>query len=145
MFPLIRLAVLFVTASTFAFAHGDSELRVEIEPESTLPVLQETISYKFQLVDTKSNSLVGENDLLVTHEKKLHVIVYDPSLNEFQHVHPEFAEGLWDVKLSFRRSGEYWLWAQGELNDRAEFSSPVRISVNLSKPALPSPPKLQEA
>ncbi len=125
----------------FSFGHED-ESRVALEPEIVTAQAGKVL-YQFQLVDTKTNALVTDNALNITHEKKLHFLAYDPALKEFQHVHPEFDGKLWNVELNFSVNGEYWVWAQGELaSDREEFSSSNRIKVAGGTLAWPMPPVL---
>jgi len=144
MYKVLRLALIFVTTTFNAYGHGDGDLRVELEPADTGIIKTEEIDFRFQLVDTKSNSLVDENALKISHERKLHVIIYDPALKEFQHVHPVANGDSWEVSVKFNRSGEYWLWAQGELLDGEEFSSPVRVTVEIRYPSWPIPPTLSD-
>ncbi len=144
MYYVLRLALIFVTATFNAHGHGDVDLRVEIEPTETGIVKTEEIEFRFQLVDTKSNSLVGEDALRISHERKLHLIIYDPALKEFQHLHPVANDDSWVIPVKFNRSGEYWFWAQGELLDGEDFSSPVRVTVDIKDPAWPTPPTLSD-
>ncbi len=123
-------------------AHGTQESRVEIEPVATSTVAG-TTQYAFQLVDTSKSSLIGDVELNISHEMKLHLIVYDPSLGEFQHVHPEFDGTNWMVTLQFAVNGNYWVWAQGELAvDGEKFSSSTRLDVTNGAAQLPAPPVL---
>lgn len=133
--------VIFLINPLISFAHGD-ESRVALEPEM-MAVQAGKVHYQFQLVDTKSNSLVTDNDLDITHEKKLHFFIFDPALKEFQHVHPEFDGKLWNVELNFSVNGDYWVWAQAELAiDKEEFTSSNRIKVTGGTSAWPTPPVL---
>lgn len=138
---LIALGLLW---SVFAFAHDPGEARIVIEAENSLPIVVNAAPYEFQLVDTELNKVVSDADLAISHEKKLHFLVYDPALREFQHVHPSFNGRVWTVDLKFAVSGNYWLWAQGELNDGTEFSTSARAAVALSAPAWPMPPHLSD-
>ncbi|MBK7961783.1 MAG: hypothetical protein IPK04_11665 [Bdellovibrionales bacterium] len=96
--------------------------------------------YKFQLIDMENNKLIGDQDLNVAHEKKLHLIIYDPSLQEFQHVHPEFDGTMWVVDTQFSVDGNYWIWAQGELAaDGEEFSTSNRLDITGGATAWPTP------
>jgi hypothetical protein len=138
---LVALLLTFVTQ--FAFAHGD-ESRVALEPEIQKAAAGKVL-YQFQLVDTKNNKLLTDQDLNVSHEKKLHFMAYDPSLKEFQHVHPAFDGKLWTVELDFSVDGKYWVWAQGELAaDKEDFTSSNRLDISGGSPAWPTPPDLSD-
>lgn len=131
-------------STTVAHAHDD-ESRVSIESDMTGPVQAGSVKYVFQLVDTELNKLVKDSDLSITHEKILHMIVYDPALKEFQHVHPNFDGTNWSADLNFAVDGEYWVWTQGQLSvDGEEFSSSVRLKVRGGSQAWPAPPVLTD-
>ncbi len=102
------------------------------------------VIYTFSILDSKQKP-VKADDLVIEHEKKLHMLVYDPSLNEFQHVHPTFESGQWKVPLVFSINGNYWIWFQGKTKDGADFSVPERVMVSGGKPAHSAPPKLIES
>lgn len=138
-----RLLLIFCLALgvQLAHAHGD-ESRVALESDLVKSQAGKVI-YQFQLVDTASNKLIADADLQLSHEKKIHLLVYDPSLREFQHVHPEFKDDAWSVELNFSVNGNYWVWAQGQLAaDGEEFSSFNRIEITGGAATWPTPPTL---
>ncbi|OYZ23549.1 MAG: hypothetical protein B7Y39_04375 [Bdellovibrio sp. 28-41-41] len=123
-------------------AHGGQETRIALEPE-IVSTNAGHIQYKFQLIDTTSKVLVGDQDLVVAHEKKLHFIIYDSSLREFQHAHPAFDGIAWSVDIEVRVNGNYWVWVQGELaSDGEEFSSFTKLDILGGVSAWPLPPTL---
>lgn len=130
--------------SQASFGHGGEEGLIALEPDVT-SMSAGTAPYKFQLINTETNQLIGDQNLNISHEKKLHLIIYDPSLKEFQHVHPEFDGKMWSADVQFAFNGNYWVWAQGELSaDGTEFSSPTRLAVTGGSTAWPSPPTLTD-
>ena len=58
---------------------------------------------------TGSGKAVAPADLLVTHTRKLHLLIVDPSLTDYQHVHPEPTRTLGEWSFAFipRASGAY--------------------------------------
>jgi len=62
---------------------------------------------------TASGKPIAPEDLLVAHTRKLHLLVVDPTLADYQHVHPEPGrrEGEWVFKLRPQRSGTYRVFA----------------------------------
>ncbi|HVS52722.1 MAG TPA: hypothetical protein VHD62_10225 [Opitutaceae bacterium] len=62
---------------------------------------------------TASGKPIAPEDLLVAHTKKLHLMIVDPSVTDYQHVHPEPTRtpGEWAFSFSPRRSGTYRLFA----------------------------------
>lgn len=137
-------ALVFGVWSQSAFGHGEAETRIVLEPELT-SFSAGMSTYKFKLIDTETNKLVSDSDLSIAHEKKLHLVIYDSSLNEFQHIHPEFNGNSWSVSAQFLVNGEYWVWAQGELAaDGTEFSTSSKLSVSGGVIAWPTPPALSD-
>lgn len=139
------LALALLGSSVSAFAHGGGESRVEVELKNSGPQPAGPLTLEFQVFDAASSKVVTDQDLNISHEKLLHLIVYDPSLKEFQHVHPIFDGLMWKADLSFSVNGNYFVWAQGELKvDGYEFSSSTRLEISGGKPALPAPPRLKD-
>jgi hypothetical protein len=62
---------------------------------------------------TASGKPIGPTDLIVAHTRKLHLLVVDPTLSDYQHVHPEPGrrDGEWTFSLTPRRSGVYRVFA----------------------------------
>ena len=58
---------------------------------------------------TGSGKPVAPEDLLVTHTRPLHLLVVDPSLSDYQHVHPEAGPkpGEWTFVFQPRFAGAY--------------------------------------
>lgn len=110
-------------------AHGGDEQRITIEQEGTGHYEAGQIDFTFQLFDTETNKTLSEQDLNESHTKKLHFIAYDAALKEFNHVHPIYDGKLWTASLSLPKNGKYFLWAQGELLDKTEFSSSLNAMV----------------
>ncbi len=62
---------------------------------------------------TASGKPIGPADLLVAHTRKLHLLVIDPTLNDYQHIHPEPGRraGEWLFELEPSRTGTYLVFA----------------------------------
>jgi len=132
-----------VLCSGAAFAHGDGESRVAIEAELQGRVNAGSLSYVFEMVDTKLSKVVAEADLDVVHEKKLHMFVFDAALKEFHHIHPEFKGNKWIVPMELSVNGKYWVWAQGQLTaDSEEFTTSANFELIGGTNANPLPTQL---
>jgi hypothetical protein len=61
------------------------------------------------VLKTGSGKPIEPADLLVTHTRKLHLLVIDPSLADYQHVHPEPTgkSGEWVFSFRPQRTGAY--------------------------------------
>ncbi len=69
---------------------------------------------KFTLkLTTSGGKPVGPADLLVAHTRKLHLLIVDPTLSDYQHVHPEPGrrDGEWVFTLTPQRTGTYRVFA----------------------------------
>jgi hypothetical protein len=62
---------------------------------------------------TASGKAIAPEDLLVAHTRLLHLLIADPSLGDYQHVHPEPGKraGDWAFTFTPRRGGEYRVFA----------------------------------
>jgi len=133
------LTAILATATIFSghvsFAHGDERISIEAETQGSLTAA-ENIEFSFQIYDDETKKSVTESDLKESHTKKLHLIVYDASLNLFNHAHPAFDGQVWKSELNITTNGSYYIWAQGHLLDGTEFSASYRVNVVGGKPAL---------
>ncbi|HTL68957.1 MAG TPA: hypothetical protein VL200_14935 [Lacunisphaera sp.] len=62
---------------------------------------------------TASGKPIAPEDLVVAHTRKLHLMVVDPTLTDYQHVHPEPGRkpGDWEFSLTPARTGTYRVFA----------------------------------
>lgn len=62
---------------------------------------------------TAGGKPIGPEDLLVAHTRKLHLLIADPTLGDYQHVHPEPGRraGEWEFALTPQRPGDYRVFA----------------------------------
>ena len=133
----IILTITLVLITSFSWAHGGGENRISIEPESQGTYAAGLIHYTFRLFDDQNQKALADKDLAETHTKILHFIAYDPSRNEFNHVHPVFNGKVWSVDLNLLVNGNYFLWAQGQLLDGTDFSVVVKAQITNGKPEIP--------
>jgi hypothetical protein len=64
-------------------------------------------------MSTSAGKPIGPADLLVAHTRKLHLLVVDPTLNDYQHIHPEPGRrnGEWEFTMTPTRPGTYRVFA----------------------------------
>ncbi|HUJ41961.1 MAG TPA: hypothetical protein VLW52_00015 [Opitutaceae bacterium] len=62
---------------------------------------------------TTTGKPIAPEDLLIVHEHRLHLMVVDPSLRDYEHVHPVPGRvpGAWDALITPRRAGLYRVFA----------------------------------
>ena len=65
------------------------------------------------VLKTATGKPIEPSDLLVAHTRKLHLLISDPSLTDYQHVHPEpgRARGEWTLTWTPRFGGRYRVFA----------------------------------
>ncbi len=146
-FSLLKYCFVFFIATlgflNLSKAHGPGDGRIDIVADHEEDFIAGSVHYSFELADLKEHHPIASDDLLVVHERKLHLFIFDESLTDFQHLHPEFKAGKWSVDFSIKRNGTYRIWIQGKLtSDRAEFSSAEQIRVVQGEPARTLPPDL---
>ena len=123
------------------FGQAANPVEIKLTSSSSIQAGHTTIT--FQLFDSTKNKPISDADLNIEMEKKLHMIIYDAALKEFQHVHPEFTtppNGSWQVEADFQVNGHYWIWAQGQLaSSNTDFSVSTNIDINGGAAAWPAP------
>jgi len=140
---LAGLVACILATGHSAFAHEDS--RVSIEKETMDPLAAGAVHLEFQLVDLKTRKILTDQELAVSHEKKLHLLIFDPALLEFRHEHPTFQKGKWMADSQLPINGKYWMWVQGQIAaDSDDFSSEERFVVTGGKPENATPPVLTD-
>ena len=85
--------------------------------------------YSFSLSEENPFQLITDKDLVETHTKILHLVVYDAALNQFNHVHPAYKNNMWNAKLNLSVNGNYTIWAQGKTQGGTEFSVSTALLV----------------
>ncbi len=62
---------------------------------------------------TASGKPIGPSDLIVAHTRKLHLLIADPTLSDYQHIHPEPGrrDGEWKFQMTPNRAGVYRVFA----------------------------------
>jgi len=88
---------------------------------------------------TASGKPIGPQDLLVTHTKLLHLMVVDPGMRDYQHIHPVPGRepGEWTMEFAPRRAGRYRMFA--DFTPSATGRS-LYAMAELEVPGQPSPP-----
>lgn len=66
-----------------------------------------------KLIDLKTRSIITDDQLNIVHTKKFHLLVIDPTLTDYQHIHPQPTEtpGVYSFTFTPKLSGGYRAWA----------------------------------
>lgn len=88
-----------------------SPVVMQLKPASP-PARDEPVEMTLTL-RTASDKPIGPADLLVAHTEKLHVLIVDPTLTDYQHVHPVPGrrDGDWKFTFTPARAGLYRVFA----------------------------------
>lgn len=130
-------------------AHKESQgptIKVDVLPLKDIKK-GETQSVKIKLTSLVDDKAILLSDLKEAHTKKIHVLIFDASLTDYQHVHPlpTKEEGIYQFDWSPKNEGAYRLWVDivplktgQEEYIRAEFanvgkdSKPVDKTISLN-------------
>jgi hypothetical protein len=88
-----------------------SPVTMTLRPDSPVEMGRET---HFTLtLKTASGKVIAPEDLLIAHTKLLHLLIVDPTLADYQHVHPDGAgkRGEWSFAFTPRLGGVYRVFA----------------------------------
>ncbi len=77
--------------------------RIVIKNQLLAPGTQK-LSFEFYGKDGHS---FGENDIKIAHEKKIHLIIVSDDFSSYQHVHPSYADGVWETDVEFKNNTAY--------------------------------------
>lgn len=88
-----------------------SPVQLTLEPEGA-PTSGMPVRFTLRM-RTISGKPVGPRDLAVSHTELLHLLVVDPSLGDYQHIHPKPAgeAGAWEFEMTPQRAGLYRVFA----------------------------------
>ncbi len=91
---------------------GGATLKVALVPAGAFTAGKPQ-SVTLTLTDIKTGALIGPDQLALAHTKKLHLLIIDESLTDYQHIHPVAGAKLGDWTFSFtpKFGRTYRVWA----------------------------------
>lgn len=95
------------------------------------------------LTNIASGKPLGPNDLALAHTKKLHLLIVDGSLTDYQHIHPladPARPGRWRFDFNPRFARTYKVWADATLPDGAQEYVGADLVAGSDKAPAPSTP-----
>jgi hypothetical protein len=86
---------------------------VEMKFVSAVPAMALHETHFILSLKTSSGKPVSSADLLVVHTQKLHLLIIDPTLTDYQHIHPLPGKnpGEWEFAFTPRQAGTYRMFA----------------------------------
>jgi len=118
--------------------------KVELRSDKPL-VAGETSHVTIRLTDIKDGKPLTPNDLNIVHTKKLHLLVIDPSLSDYQHIHPDVSNVPGEYTFDFTplKNARYRVWANfipastgKELYESADIGTPAKDKTIIDKTVL---------
>src|SRR5262249_17815280 len=110
---MIKYIILFfLSIFTFPAISFSGSVSMELKPETEL-VAGKSSKIKLKLTEIQTGDLLSEKDLKLAHTKKLHLLVIDPTLTDYQHIHPIEIENTGEFTFNFtpKKEGNYRFWA----------------------------------
>lgn len=102
-----------------AMSHGAHEeakiqnsVKLELKPASAFTV-GKTTQVTLKLVNAADRKSISLDDLKEAHTKKLHLLVIDPSLTDYHHIHPVAGKNAGEFVFDFtpKKNDNYRVWA----------------------------------
>jgi hypothetical protein len=94
---------------------GEPSMKLELKPDRPLVAGREaTVTAKLTRLAARGDGApLREEDLLVMHTQRIHLLIVDASLEDYHHVHPMATQTLGEYAFAFtpRREGKYRAWA----------------------------------
>src|SRR5581483_8521924 len=106
----------------------NTDFRAELTTEGNSIVVGQPTSFIFNVKDSKG-ALV--RDLLLVHQKPIHLILVSEDLAEFNHLHPEAqSDGSYRVNFTFPHGGAYRLYADFTPSNASQVVEQYKLTVS---------------
>jgi len=131
------IAVLFIGLLACGAAQADPTLAMTIKPEAPLKAGVAT-PMTLVLTHLPSGRPVHWRELRVVHTQRLHLLVVDPTLTDYQHIHPIPGHpGHWSFTFTPKKEGSYRIWADVT---PAATGKQEYVKADVGTPIAPAPP-----
>lgn len=105
--------------------YGPVTLGAILEPEGNVEKGKEAA---FMLTLLKKDSQpAAPDDLVERHTKKLHLLIVDESLDDYQHLHPESDGNRWRFSFTPKTAHNYKIWVDVQLKGEAPQMMPILL------------------
>ncbi len=82
----------------------------------------------------KDGDAWSDKDLKIAHEKKMHFIMVSSDFSDYQHVHPQFKDKLWQVQGNFKNNTAYQAYVDIDSNEDGPETLRLPIAVGTPQP-----------
>lgn len=112
LFCLIALSACSTVMPKYHYDEKPATLKLTLLPHDTLAA-GKTIDVDAKLTSIKNLSLLTDNDFDTVHTQKIHLLIADPTLTDYQHVHPQPTSlpGVYHFQFTPKLAGGYRVWA----------------------------------
>ena len=138
LLPLL-ISIIFISPLT-AIASNESvdqnTITLRLSPDVILS-LGKPVKITATLIDKKTDVPLTENDIKTAHTQKFHLLVVDPTLTDYQHIHPIVSKsGEWVFDFTPLKNVNYRAWANiiPTSTGKAEY-----VSADIGKPTSETP------
>ncbi len=100
-----------------------------IVKNSTLKSGNQNLSFELY---GKDGHAFGDKELNIAHEKKMHLILASSDFSDYQHVHPEFKDKLWQVQLTLKNNTLYQAYA--DIDSDEDGTEILRFPISVGTP-----------
>lgn len=132
MFYVIQYLLFFIMISMSAMAYAEGGHAMSHDHHAAMiesPIKKEDLELKiispvfiqpgknttviFRLMNPITNKAITLNDLKIVHTQKLHLLIIDPSLSDYHHVHPIETSTRGEFTFNFipQKQSSYRIWA----------------------------------
>ena len=98
--------------------HGAATLKVALAAAGSFTAGKQQL-VTLTLTDVKTGAPIGPDKLELAHTKKLHLLIIDESLTDYQHIHPVAGakDGEWTFSFTPKFGRTYRVWADATRTD----------------------------
>jgi len=121
--------------------HQEHAIKVELRSDKPL-VAGETSHVTVRLSYAKDGKPITPDDLNIVHTEKLHLLIIDPSLSDYQHIHPDAGNipGEYTFDFTPLKNARYRVWANfiptrtgQEVYESADIGMPAKDKTVIDK------------
>lgn len=118
-------------ATASAFGARAAGTRIVIRNPLLSPGSQ-ALSFEFY---GKDGHPFGNDDIEITHEKKIHLIIVNEDFSSYQHVHPSYADGVWSADIELANDTSYQAYFDSDPAEEGPQVLRVPFRVGVPAPA----------
>ncbi len=80
----------------------------------------------------KDGHAFSDAELKITHEKKMHFIAVSSDFSDYQHIHPEFKDKMWQTEMTLKNNTSYQGYV--DIESEEDGAEVLRLPINVGAP-----------